>query len=217
MTTTLAFDTSQQWCCVAVSQHGKVLAHNSTHLPSGHSQLLLPQILNTLTEAQLNLTDIDQIITITGPGSFTGLRVSIATAQGLGLSLTKPVIGIKTFKAFAACIETQKDIMVVIDSQKQDIYCQLFSALQQPLKAPRSINPTHIVDYMGTQPFVLTGTATATVTQVLNDKGINFETLNLTPDQICQNLSLIAYPPEYTSPTTIQPFYLKEAIAGKSM
>src|SRR5258707_858559 len=127
MTTTLAFDTSQQWCSIAVSQNGRLLSHHSEYFPSGHSNILLPQIIKALEQASLKMGDIDLIATITGPGSFTGLRVSIAAAQGLSLALSKPVVGIDIFMAYASCLKTVKNILVVIDSQKQDVYCQLFS------------------------------------------------------------------------------------------
>lgn len=212
MTTTLAFDTSQQWCSVAVSQDGKLLAHHSRHIPSGHSEILLPQIINTLEEASLGINDVDLIAAITGPGSFTGLRVSIAAAQGLSLALSKPVIGIDIFMAYASCIKTEKNILVVIDSQKQDIYCQLFSSRGIPIKEPQALDPSEIAPYAGGGAFALTGTATEKVKNILN----NYELLELTSDEIIKNISLIAHKHEHATSMTIHPFYLKEAITGKT-
>lgn len=215
MTRTLAFDTSQQWCSVAVSINGTVRAHSSELVPEGHTQLLLPKILNTLQQADVDIKNIDLISTITGPGSFTGLRVSIATAQGLGLALSKPVIGIDTFTAYANCISTQTNILVVIDSQKQDVYCQLFSPQQTPLKEAIAIDPSQITSYAGQESFTLTGTAATKVSPFLDEKGLIYDMHHITADEICQNLSLKTHTPEYATSTIIQPFYLKEAMARK--
>jgi len=216
MTTTLAFDTSQQWCSVAVSKNGNLLAHGSNNIPGGHTQTLLPLMVKTLHEANLEFKDVDIIVTITGPGSFTGLRVSMATAQGLGAALTKAVIGIDSFTAYAACISTHRNILVVLDSQKQDIYCQLFSPEHLPLKEAIAIDPAEIATYLDNTPLTLTGTATGKITPVLERLKLNYHIEDRTPDDICQRMCLQTLLPEAISAATIQPFYLKEAIVGQN-
>lgn len=209
MTSILALDTSQQWSSISISKDGVLLAHNSELVPSGHSQVLMPNLLNVLKEANITFNEIDVIRTIIGPGSFTGLRVCIAAAQGMGMALNKPVTGIDTFTAYASCVRADSNILVVIDSQKQDIYCQLFSKDRKPLKEAIATCPSELAKYAGEEPFVLTGTGSAQASSYL---GPQCRLLEITPDQICQNLSLM----EMVDGDETHPFYMKEAIVQKT-
>jgi tRNA threonylcarbamoyladenosine biosynthesis protein TsaB len=212
MTRVLAIDTSQQWCSVALSQDGSVIAHHSEYMPSGHSDVLAPRIQKLLQEVQLEPKDMDMIATIIGPGSFTGLRVSLATAQGMGLALSIPVMGFDTFSAYGACIQSHKNILVVIDSQKQDIYCQLFSPQHKALKDACSLDPSQIASYIRDESFILTGTGLSKITPYI--KGA-FDVVNVSTDDICQKISLMAYATDLRTQKLTQPFYLKDAIAQK--
>jgi tRNA threonylcarbamoyl adenosine modification protein YeaZ len=213
MTRVLAIDTSQQWCSVAVSNDGKVLAHQSEYMPSGQTEALLSRIQDTLAQAETELSQIDVITTITGPGSFTGLRISLATAQGLGLALDKPVIGINTFNAYASCIQSSKNILVVIDSQKQDIYCQLLSSNGAPSPKDVAIHPSQIAEYVGDDAFILTGTGIDKVLPYINH--LDYELCELNPDNVCQNLSL--WKNNSSDLGSDEAHYLKDPLPTKSV
>lgn len=100
MSTILALDCSSEFCSVAIWSPEKqcdleVLAGQS------HSQRLLSMVQHVLNEAQLSLAQCDAIAFGAGPGSFTGLRIACATAQGLALGLERPVIAVGTLTAMA--------------------------------------------------------------------------------------------------------------------
>lgn len=212
MTTVLALDTSQDWCSTAISKNGVVIAHTSTQMQAGHSQALVPSIIKTAADAQINLSDLDMIITITGPGSFTGLRISIATAQGLGLALNIPVMGINSFKAYANCVESNCNILIAIESQKQDIYCQLFNSRKEAIKPAVALNPTDIMEYTQNSDFVLAGSATDKITPHLIDKPSIFE---ISHEYLCKKLSLSTSDQNLKYSPDLSPLYIKEAIASK--
>ncbi|MBP6985620.1 MAG: tRNA (adenosine(37)-N6)-threonylcarbamoyltransferase complex dimerization subunit type 1 TsaB [Alphaproteobacteria bacterium] len=214
MTSILAFDTSQQYTAIALSQQGVVIDHSCQHMPSGHSDYLLPAIMDMLTKHHLTLKDIDRIVTIVGPGSFTGLRVCMAAAQGMGVALKKDIIGITSLQAFAYCIETSRKILVVIDSQKQDIYCQFFSADQQALSEPMAIHPDEF-PHLPFDDFILTGTATQKAHSLFLGTNKLYDVQEVSIDQMCQKLSLIATQPQFIDYKPIRPIYLKEALKQK--
>lgn len=184
MTTTLAFDTSQQFCSVAISHNGQILAHDSKPMVTGHSEALLPMISQILEQSGLKPADLDRIATITGPGSFTGLRISLATAQAMAFGLGIPLIGINTFSAYKACITTTNNLLVVIDSQKADVYCQLFTPDGKPVKEPVSISPLDVLIYTDTTHFDVTGNGTYKLS--LTDHVVH----KVSPDDVCIALSL---------------------------
>jgi tRNA threonylcarbamoyladenosine biosynthesis protein TsaB len=82
-------------------------------------------IAAVLGEASVGYSDIGRIAVTTGPGSFTGVRIGLATAQGLGLALGVPVIGIDSFTVFAASLETPASCAIVIESRRSEVYWRM--------------------------------------------------------------------------------------------
>ena len=97
----LALDTSTEWCSVAVGDAGAWL-ERSEHVGQAHSERLLPMVDAALAAAQWAPVDLDAIAFGCGPGSFTGIRIGCAVAQGLAFALDRPLLGVPTLEAIAA-------------------------------------------------------------------------------------------------------------------
>ncbi len=97
----LGIETATRNCSVAVVSQEKVLAEYNVNTGNNHGSHLMPLIEKALSDCNLKLNDVSGIAVSTGPGSFTGLRIGIATAKGLGLASEKPVIGIPTLDGLA--------------------------------------------------------------------------------------------------------------------
>src|ERR1051326_3399635 len=93
----LAIDTALEACSAAVldTASGK-LTSESLPMVRGHAEALMPLIGRVMKAADVAFSALDRIAVTTGPGSFTGLRVGIAAARGIGLAATKPVVGLTT-------------------------------------------------------------------------------------------------------------------------
>ena len=100
----LAIDTALEACSAAIfdSERDEIVARESIPMPRGHAEALMPLVARVMAASGLDFERIDRFAVTTGPGSFTGLRVGIAAARGLGLAAGKPVVGVTTFTAFAA-------------------------------------------------------------------------------------------------------------------
>jgi tRNA threonylcarbamoyladenosine biosynthesis protein TsaB len=138
----LAIDTALGACSAAVldTEHAALAAHESLPMPRGHAEALMPMIKRVMARAGLSFADLDRIAVTTGPGSFTGLRVAIAAARGLGLAAAKPVVGLTTLAAFAApCIAADDTLPVVaaVDARHEHVYLQVFGAGGRTLVTPR--------------------------------------------------------------------------------
>ena len=116
----LAFDTSTEYCSVALDLDGDRLCRDVL-AERRHSELLLPMIHTVLAEAGLQLSDLDALAFGAGPGSFTGLRIACGVAQGLTLVTGLPVAGISTLEAIAQQNTCDK-IVVAIDARMSEIY-----------------------------------------------------------------------------------------------
>ncbi|MBN9010370.1 MAG: tRNA (adenosine(37)-N6)-threonylcarbamoyltransferase complex dimerization subunit type 1 TsaB, partial [Rhizobiales bacterium] len=100
---------------------------------------LMGMVEAAMREAGLAFADLDRIAVVTGPGSFTGLRVGIAAARGLALVSRIPVVGIGTLAALAESAREEAGavpVLAVIDARRDEIYAEAFAADGSPLGEP---------------------------------------------------------------------------------
>ena len=98
----LAIDTATQQATLAVSElEGALVAVRAWEAGHGHSATLLPNLDALLAETGTSLGDLGGVVAGTGPGSFTGLRVGLATAKVLAYTLDVPIVGVSTAEALA--------------------------------------------------------------------------------------------------------------------
>src|SRR6266480_6619206 len=127
----LAIDTALDACAAGVldTDLGKLIAQESQAMKRGHAEALMPLIARVIKESGIAFALLDRIAVTTGPGSFTGLRVGLSAARGIGLAASKPVVGLTTLAAYAAPHIAQDDktaIAVAIDARHQHVYLQIF-------------------------------------------------------------------------------------------
>jgi tRNA threonylcarbamoyladenosine biosynthesis protein TsaB len=157
----LAFDCAGAQCAAALLSDGTVLATRRILAERGHAQFLIPMLVDLLTEAGLEFSDIDRFAVTTGPGSFTGIRVALAAAHGLALSTGRPIIGVTVFEAMAAAaVEAglaAPRLLVAIDSRRAELFVQLFDPAGSPMTEPAMLPPRAVADWTGPGALALTG------------------------------------------------------------
>ncbi|MEX0962541.1 MAG: tRNA (adenosine(37)-N6)-threonylcarbamoyltransferase complex dimerization subunit type 1 TsaB [Pseudohongiellaceae bacterium] len=130
MNTILTIDTSSANCAVALL-HDSVLIERVSEAERQSAQRVLPMISELLSEAELALGQIDLIAVVAGPGSFTGVRIGIAVAQGLSLSSSIPVVPLSSLAllAMASVIQNRIDRVLICEKARdEEIY---FAAYQK--------------------------------------------------------------------------------------
>ncbi|MDR3051530.1 MAG: tRNA (adenosine(37)-N6)-threonylcarbamoyltransferase complex dimerization subunit type 1 TsaB [Oscillospiraceae bacterium] len=136
----LALDTSGPSVSVSILagaclRYEAALTHGRTH-----SQCLMPMVENALMETQMSLADMDALAAVVGPGSFTGVRIGVATVQGLARASNKPCLGINALEALAAGAGLQQgDIAIcpLLDARAGQVYAAAFA----PGLPPASLLP----------------------------------------------------------------------------
>lgn len=123
----LGLDTAVGACSAAVLADGRPLAVHSEPMLRGHQERLALMTREVMDEAGLRFDALDRVGVTVGPGSFTGLRVGLSFAKGLGLALARPVVGIGTLEALAASEPGGDMIVTVIDARRGQVYLQAFS------------------------------------------------------------------------------------------
>lgn len=120
----LGLDTCLNACSVAVLDGERVLAHRSEAMARGHQERLAPMAQAVMAEAGVPFARLQRIGATVGPGSFTGLRVGVAFAKGLGSALSIPAVGVGSLEALAA--EASGLVAAAIDARRDQLYLQVF-------------------------------------------------------------------------------------------
>jgi tRNA threonylcarbamoyladenosine biosynthesis protein TsaB len=124
----LAIDTSTEALSVAL-RTGQGTLERSLEMARGHAEQILPLIDALLGEANLRLSQLDGIAAGVGPGSFTGVRISVAVAQGLAYGAGLPVVPVTSLEALAfPAIEAGADrVIACLDARMGEVYWGCFA------------------------------------------------------------------------------------------
>lgn len=173
----LGFDTAMGACSAALWSDGDIVARRFALLQRGHAEALVPMLEEVRAAAGgLAYQDLDYIAVTVGPGTFTGIRVGLATARGLGLAAARPVIGITTLEAIAAAAmaaESERfDVtLAVIDARRDEVYAQAFDSQAEPLWPPALLSLDAVAERISKGEALLAGTGAEAVAARFRDAG----------------------------------------------
>src|SRR5687768_4095576 len=126
----LALDTTTRTGSCALARDGRVLREEASDAERGHAERLPGDLASLLEHAGVELREVDAFAVATGPGSFTGLRIGIATMQGLAVAMGKPLIGVSAFDALATMAGESTPhggrIATWIDAWRGEVYAALY-------------------------------------------------------------------------------------------
>jgi tRNA threonylcarbamoyladenosine biosynthesis protein TsaB len=156
----LALDTATDRGSLALLADDQVVAELFLEAPGSFLAHLLPALDALLAEAGRPLTDLEAICVSQGPGNFTGLRLGLATAQGLALALNSPAVPVPTLEVLAAPFAGHPHpVAALADAKRQEVYLVLFDCrgkFPEPMEEPERLA---IADLPGRlqPPLLLTG------------------------------------------------------------
>lgn len=163
----LAIDASGGACSTALWRQGAVVARRYRPMARGHAEALMPMILETMVEGGEALRLLDAVAVSVGPGAFTGIRIGLAAARGIGLAATIPIVGVTTFAAVAEAVpaseQCDRAMVVLLDTKRGDIFVQRFSAARSPINPPIIQTPESFVACLTADPVLLAGDGAALV------------------------------------------------------
>lgn len=123
----LAFDTSAAHCAAAVLSGDRVLATGQEDMAKGQAERLFPFLEEVLAKAGARWRDLTAVAAGIGPGNFTGVRISVAAARGLAVSLNIPAHGISSLAALAFGLP--RPVLVSVDARQGRVYLQRFATI----------------------------------------------------------------------------------------
>lgn len=105
-------------------------------IAKGHAEILFDRLETLLARNGIGHGDIERIAVTTGPGSFTGLRIGLSAARGLGVARNIPVLGIPSLQALSLSVESGR-VAIFLDARREEAYFQTFSVPGVPEQGPR--------------------------------------------------------------------------------
>ncbi len=212
----LHIETSTKVCSVALSRNGELCAIEELEEQGySHGEKLTIFIERVLKDAGISMQELNGISVASGPGSYTGLRIGVATAKGLCYSLKIPLIAIDSLTALAEQVETSQNKCAVIDARRMEVYNCIFDSEGNKLKEISA----DIIDedsYKEFEPFVFFGDGADKLSDIWANKNcmINKEVKSSAAGQV--KIAYQKFQSEaFEDVAYFEPFYLKDFIAGK--
>ena len=157
-------------------------------------------LLELLAEAGMEVGDLERIAVTTGPGSFTGVRIGLSTAMGLGLGGGIPVVGIDSFTAFAASLPAHQTA-IVIESRRAELYWRLAGSDS----TPGCDLPAQIARAMPSHVTMLGGDAALHLAPLLPDLAILPQLPGPDTAAMARLATCLTVAPGFPGPTYVRP------------
>ena len=176
----LAIDTAIDACSVAICIEKKIIDTRFKKMLRGQSEALLPMIIDIFNAADCDYSDFNCVAVTRGPGSFTGVRIGLATAHGIALASKILCVGATTLEilAFQALEESSRrsPVLVAIDTKRESFFCQIFSEDGHELLSPQIAvleNVPKLVQKIGLtgKSIITAGHSANRIFQELNNQG----------------------------------------------
>ena len=147
MATFLIIDTALEEAIVALSKDGKLIGELTNKETHSHASFIQVAIASLLEGHQMAMTELDAIVVTLGPGSYTGLRVGLASAKGIAYTLQKPLIGLSTLTALATAaiqlapkpIAASFQTFAMIDARRMEVFGATYDASYNPIVAEQAM------------------------------------------------------------------------------
>ena len=164
----LAFDTSNQALSLAILEDEHLLAQTTLNIKKNHSITLMPAIDFLMNSLDMKPTDLDRIAVAQGPGSYTGLRIAVATAKTLAHTLKIELVGVSSLLALVP-EQVEGLVIPIMDARRNNVYAGFYQS-GQAVRPEAHLPLAEVLEMAGTadQPVTFVG-ETATFAEQIKD------------------------------------------------
>ena len=215
----LSIDTSSSNCATALLEEDKLIDENSLNNGLTHSENLMPLIDELLRRNNTKLKDIDLISVSVGPGSFTGIRIGIATIKAMAEVHNIKVAGVTSLETLARIDESEKNKICLIDARNNQVYFGAFDSEYNLLEEYKADDINTLIDIMKKyKNAVLIGNG-AVLHKELLEENIKGSVILEDCLQTAENTGKIGYKKflneNLENADTIRPLYLRKSQAER--
>lgn len=220
----LSIESSTTVCSVALHQSGQLLASKENHIPQSTASALMPMVDEVCKQAAKTPSDLQGVIISEGPGSYTGLRIGVATAKGICFTLQIPLVAINTLYLLAYQFKKTNSVLnnallcPMLDARRMEVYCMLLDNqlnVVRPTEA-KVIDTTSFQEELAHQSIHFFGNGATKCKEAINHPGAHFQE-GLIP--LAQSLGELGFEKFTTGHTEdlshFEPYYLKDFMIRK--
>ena len=191
----LNIDTCSDEAFVSLALDENVIATQTNPEQKNHAAFLQPAIERLMNKTKKSLTELNAIAVVSGPGSYTGLRVGLASAKGLCYALNKPLLFVNTLYLMAYAGKTHtaptinpepKLFCPMVDARRMEVFTCLYNErleLQQPPQA-MILNELSFIEYVDNQPVLFFGNGSEKFKTAVNSSNALFANVIYTADDM---------------------------------
>lgn len=203
----LAVNTANTLLSLALVEDGRTLHAYETHETRDQGNLLLKHIVQALGDTGTKYEDLGLLAVVTGPGSFTGIRIGLAAMRAMALAAKIPVIGISSFALFAV---PGRAHVVCLESWRDELYFQAAGAGGEILIPPVNLTPEDFAPKLSAvpKPFTLSGDAAEKLAPFVPDAEICSAKITAAD---AARIALQKFEAQGRQADRPVPFYLREA------
>lgn len=143
----LAIDTSTTHSSCSVMEDNNIVGDFSINQSMSHNEILLVMVDEVLKKLNIDIEDIDLFVAVTGPGSFTGIRIGVTVVKALAMALNKPIVAVNTLEALSFGVFSDKKKIPLIDARGERVYYGVYEGLENKnIVAPALLTIDELMD-----------------------------------------------------------------------
>jgi len=215
----LALSTTSTSGSIAIYKEDKISYISYLDIRVTHSERLMPQIDFGLKQSKLDISEINLVTLANGPGSFTGIRIGLATAKGICMANQIPLMPINTLELLAYNFYKPKlPILAIIDAKMNEVYTALYSTEHKELIKPQNADLVEFLTKID-QQVIIVGDGGIKFSEIIDNSNIKYEIAfphqNIPLASTLISIVLQRSIPEYNfdSIADLEPFYLRKSQA----
>ncbi len=222
MSLILSIETATPVCSIALHSSGNVIATSHLYINQSASSKLALMIDELLKRCELEPKQLSGIAVSAGPGSYTGLRIGVATAKGMCYSLSIPLMAVNTLVCLAKQIKNQfrndELLCPMLDARRMEVYCQLVTTKGEIIEVTQAkvIDELSFKNHLDESVVVFFGSGAEKCREVLRNKNAIFlSDIHPSAHQIGELANEKFYNKQFENVAEFEPFYLKNFLIKK--
>lgn len=224
MSLILNIDTSLSLASVSLAEGGTIIAESSNDNQKDHAAFVQKAVLEVMSASNKKMTDLDAVAVSAGPGSYTGLRVGMASAKGFCYALQKPLIAINTLvimakaalERHAGTINDDAILCPMIDARRMEVFTALYNNQLHEIKHPHALvlNEFSFDEWLAEKKLFFFGNGSAKWKNICHHNHANFIDITNLSSSLCILSHQYHLQNTFTDLVFSEPFYVKEFYSG---